>query len=108
VAGDFSGLPEVIDSLPKPVGLFLTLEIGTPDLYAALAAKGGAEQIGARVIVAGTTPFYLRQATPPPLAIDLVFDELAEAAVERLIERVLAPPAVTRTFLLAPRLAARD
>jgi DNA-binding LacI/PurR family transcriptional regulator len=56
------------------------------------------------MFISGTTARYVEHLDPPPLLIDLSFEEIIDIAVERLIDRILQPPARALSFLVAPRL----
>lgn len=106
---EFSEVAAVVRrDLAEPVGVFLTLERSAPKLHASLADAGFFKKKGNCLIVAGTTSRYVDGLQPAPLLIDISFREVANVAVERLIESILAPPARPLTFLVAPHLAPRS
>jgi DNA-binding LacI/PurR family transcriptional regulator len=102
---DFAEVAKGIQrDLPLPAGVFLTLEMHAPQLHEALAAAGLFKKGDVKMIISGTTARYVGHLDPPPLLIDLSFEEIIDIAVERLIDRILQPSGRALSFLVAPRL----
>lgn len=93
-----------IQGLPGPVGVFLTLESATAELHGALESLALIGSGHAKLVVAGTTPFFVQNLQPAPQLIDLAFPDIIEVAVERLIHRAQNLPNQVLTFLVPPRL----
>lgn len=91
-------------TVKKPIGVFLTLEDFAGPLHEALIREKLLQSGAAKLIVAGTTPFYVGSLSPMPFLIDLGFPDLIRMAVDRLIYRVLSLPSDRLTLLMAPRL----
>lgn len=102
---NFSQVAETIGKMPEPVGVFLNLETDAPELHSALLQAGLLESQRAHLVIAGTTPHFVKDLTPPPTLIDLSFPEMINVAVDRLIHRANNLPPQPLTFLVPPRLA---
>ena len=103
---DFKTVASAIRSMPKPVGVFLTLESHAPQLHAALREEGLLDDGSVKLAIAGTTPFFVKDLQPTPLLIDLSFSEIIDVAVDRLIHRANHMPTQILTFLVPPKIAA--
>ena len=101
-AGAFVGK---VKNLTGPVGVFLTLETAAAELHAALKATGALESGHTKLMIAGTTSFFVQNLDPAPTLIDLAFPEIIQVAVDRLIHRAQNMPAKVLTFLVPPQLA---
>ena len=86
------------------VGLFVTLETQVRPIHQALERHGLISSGAVRMIVAGSTPFYVEDLSPAPQLISLEFGEIINIAVERLIHRAVSLPAGVLTFLIPPKL----
>ncbi|MBC2594416.1 LacI family DNA-binding transcriptional regulator [Ruficoccus amylovorans] len=102
-------LPEVLEKLhkqlPGPVGYFLTLENAAPRVHEALERQRLISDGHAKLVVAGTTPYFVRDLKPAPVLIDLCFPDLVRVALDRLVQRVLHFPEDRVTLLLSPMIA---
>ena len=87
-----------------PIGIFLLVEQKAPELHLALKKAGLLQSGKVRLLVAGVTPKLVETLEPKPILIDLLFSEIIETAVERLIQRILNYPNQSTTSLIAPRL----
>jgi len=87
-----------------PIGIFLLVEQKAPELHLALKKAGLLQSGKVRLLVAGVTPKLVDTLEPKPILIDLLFSEIIETAVERLIQRILNYPNQSTTSLIAPRL----
>lgn len=103
---DFKAVATAIRSMPKPVGVFLTLESPAPQLHEALREEGLLDDGSVKLVIAGTTPFFVSELRPAPTLIDLSFPEVINVAVDRLIHRAQSMPAQILTFLVPPKIAA--
>lgn len=92
------------DDLPEPVGVFITLETFARPVHEALEALGLLSSGAAKMIVAGSTPFYVENLQPAPQLISPELHEIISIAIERLIHRAVNIPAGVLTFMIPPRL----
>jgi len=90
--------------LPSPVGVFITLETFARPVHEALEQLGLISSGAVKVIVAGSTPYYVENLSPAPQLISLELPEIIGIAIERLIHRAVHLPAGVLTFLIPPRL----
>ena len=91
-------------ALPRPIGVFLTLDKYVRELHSALERKGLLNS-DVRLIVAGTTPAYVEKLAPAPQLIDLRFGDLIAVMVDRLIAQSQSQ-ATGCTLLISPQLVA--
>lgn len=93
------------ETLPAPVGVFVTLETFARSAHGALEGRGMLSGRGAEMIIAGSTPYYVADLQPPPVLISLDFPEIISIAIDRLIHRAVHLPSGALTFLIPPRIA---
>ena len=105
---DFQTVAKTIRQLPAPVGVFLTLESAAPALHEALKAEGLLNDAHCKLLIAGTTPHYVKNLEPPPTLISLSFHQIINVAVDRLLHRAQNMPAQALTFLVPPHLSRED
>ena len=101
---DFKTVATTIRQMPSPVGVFLTLESAAPSLHEALKAEGVLDDAHCKLLIAGTTPYFVKNLEPKPTLISLSFPEIINVAVDRLLHRAQNMPAQVLTFLLPPHL----
>lgn len=93
---------ELQAQLPGPVGYFLTVDSGAPRLHEALERDSLLRSGRVHLVVAGTTPYFVRDLEPIPTLIDLRFPELVCIAMDRLVQRALQQAPEGRVTLLLP------
>jgi len=101
---DFKTIATTIQQMPAPVGVFLTLESAAPALHEALKAEGILDNAHCKLLIAGTTPHFVKNLEPKPTLISLSFPEIINVAVDRLLHRAQNMPAQVLTFLVPPHL----
>jgi len=101
---DFKSVATTIRQMPAPVGVFLTLESAAPALHEALKAEGILDDAHCKLLIAGTTPHFVKNLEPKPTLISLSFPEIINVAVDRLIHRAQNMPAEVLTFLVPPHI----
>jgi DNA-binding LacI/PurR family transcriptional regulator len=99
---DFSEIIDKIANLPRPVGIFLTLEVHAAQLHALLKEANLLKNSAVQLIIAGTTPQYVQTLDPAPILIDLRFPELINAAIHQLMHRSQQTGAQHLTLQLPP------
>ncbi|MEX1049790.1 MAG: LacI family DNA-binding transcriptional regulator [Akkermansiaceae bacterium] len=93
------------ETLPGPVGVFVTLETFARSVHGALEGRNMLSQGGAKMIIAGSTHFYVADLQPAPALISLDFPEIIGIAIDRLIHRAVHLPSGALTFLIPPRIS---
>ena len=92
------------ETLPPPVGVFVTLETFARSVHGALEGRNMLSGDSAKMIIAGSTPFYVADLQPAPVLISLDFPEIIGIAIDRLIHRAVHLPSGALTFLIPPRI----
>jgi len=93
-----------LDGLPRPVGVFVTLETFLRPVHRELEQHKLLSSGEAKIIVAGSTPYYIADLQPSPQRISLDVPGIIGIAVDRLIHKAVQLPAGALTFLTSPRL----
>jgi len=93
-----------LDGLPRPVGVFVTLETFLRPVHRQLERHKLLSTGEAKIIVAGSTPYYVADLQPAPQRISLDVPGIIGIAVDRLIHKAVQLPAGALTFLTSPRL----
>jgi DNA-binding LacI/PurR family transcriptional regulator len=101
---DFATVAAAIRKMPAPVGVFLTLESAAPALHEALKAEGVLNDAHCKLLIAGTTPHFVKNLEPKPALISLSFPEIINVAVDRLLHRAQNMPSQVLTFLVPPQI----
>jgi len=93
-----------IQNLPGVGQPRLTVYQSITEIATALQNNTTKAPIGIFLLVEQKTPELVETLEPKPILIDLLFSEIIETAVERLIQRILNYPNQSTTSLIAPRL----
>lgn len=99
---DFQTVAVTIRQMPALVGVFLTLESAAPALHQALKMQGLLDDQHCKLLIAGTTPYYVKNLDPQPVLLSLSFPEIITVAVDRLLHRAQNMPSQVLTFLVPP------
>jgi DNA-binding LacI/PurR family transcriptional regulator len=99
-----AGLKQITEQAKGPIGLFSTLEQNARELHAALEKEALLSSGKVKLVIAGTTHFFVRGLNPAPILIDLNFPKLINIVLERLIHRTLHHPTVPFSLMILPSL----
>jgi len=93
-----------IQNLPGVGQPRLTVYQSITEIATALQNNTTKAPIGIFLLVEQKAPELVETLEPKPILIDLLFSEIIETPVERLIQRILNYPNQSTTSLIAPRL----
>ncbi|MDQ8192892.1 LacI family DNA-binding transcriptional regulator [Coraliomargarita sp. SDUM461004] len=111
----FEQMAEVAQQISKmgaskknPIGVFLTLEDRASQLHKALCQEGLLQSGAVKLVIAGSTPYFVGNLSPRPFLIDLGFRDIIRTSIDRLIYRALNLPSDRLTLLIAPKLILQE
>jgi LacI family transcriptional regulator len=98
----------LVDSLAgrkkRPLGLFLTMDILAPCVYAELARVGLTVGKDIHVVSCNNERPYLNSLHPQPAVVDVRAAEIGRRAVFQLLQRMRFPQEICVSLLVAPEL----
>ncbi len=101
-------IQQIAQQRTSKIGLFISRDVETAEIYRALTANG--LRVGHEVVVISCDSESVRLSSlhPKPASIDLSASSIAKIAVQRLADRIQSPESPVVRTLIQPRLVPGD
>jgi LacI family transcriptional regulator len=93
---------QLLQSSPKPEGIFITSDVITPAVYRELERRGIAPGKDIVIVSCNNEKPYLASLNPKSAVVDIQAEAIGSQAVERLLWRIEHPTAPKATLLMEP------